>query len=472
MAHVFISYKREDIAFAKELETRLGNSGFEVWRDEQIPGGKKWLEEIELQIHESFAVLVIVTPQAMESEWVNYEWVFGRGAGKDILGVYLKEVTTFPCRLNDYQLIDFRTEYVWNRLFSRIEEIRNENKQKIPIPHGASQDVREGIDLVNSGVRENKINGAKHLGELGDRIAVPGLIMMLKNNRQSVQVAAVEALEKLGDSRAAEPLIDCLVQYYKEGGQFGIDNLQEPFDNTIAKALIHIGFEVTSTLVDNLNHKIPYVRMAVALMLGRIKDKRATHALIEASYNNKDEAQRMIIWAMGQIADETCVPVITNTLKSDAIYSVRFECIQALGHMGDKRAYEPLIEILLDNSGDPSTIINHPSGSVSNHSSSFAQLRSAAAQALGALGDKRAVRPLCQVLLSETDSSINSSAYGALLTLVDNNHLGTLFDVMRQFRNSPSGQFFPELVLDVIRSIDTPEALAAVEEWKRENKPT
>jgi hypothetical protein len=157
MAHVFISYKRDDVAFAKELEDQLRNANFEVWRDEQIPGGKKWLEEIESQIYESFVVIVVITPEATKSEWVNYERIFAHGAEIDVIPVYLKTIKNFPNRLDDYQLIDFRSKYEWGELISRLANISDEKQQRIHIPRRAPVYVMEGLKLLNSGVPENKI---------------------------------------------------------------------------------------------------------------------------------------------------------------------------------------------------------------------------------------------------------------------------------------------------------------------------
>jgi HEAT repeat protein len=112
----------------------------------------------------------------------------------------------------------------------------------------------------------------------------------------------------------------------------------------------------------------------------------------------------------------------------DSEFEVREAAVDALGEIGDPRAVEPLISILVDNKwyccyaiealgriGDPRSVdalsaaLNHNEVSV----------REAAVDALGEIGDPRAVKPLGVMLKGDKDSSMRWRAACALEKIND-----------------------------------------------------
>ncbi|HEY5005730.1 MAG TPA: toll/interleukin-1 receptor domain-containing protein [Ktedonobacteraceae bacterium] len=78
--HLFISYKHEDSDFAEVLIRRFEKAGFKIWVDhDQLHIGEDWRNEIDQAIKNSFALIVIMTPEAKASEYVTYEWAFAWG---------------------------------------------------------------------------------------------------------------------------------------------------------------------------------------------------------------------------------------------------------------------------------------------------------------------------------------------------------------------------------------------------------
>ncbi|MBM4024149.1 MAG: toll/interleukin-1 receptor domain-containing protein [Planctomycetes bacterium] len=78
---VFISYACEDRELAKRLSQWLEGAGFEVWLDEnQILPGDNWAEKVAQALKESQAMVVLVSPAAMESKWVRHEIEYALGA--------------------------------------------------------------------------------------------------------------------------------------------------------------------------------------------------------------------------------------------------------------------------------------------------------------------------------------------------------------------------------------------------------
>jgi hypothetical protein len=73
MAHIFISYAREDQLFAKGMHDALESEGLEVWWDPELYAGQRFRDEIETQIRRSNAAVCIWSPASVVSDWVLWE---------------------------------------------------------------------------------------------------------------------------------------------------------------------------------------------------------------------------------------------------------------------------------------------------------------------------------------------------------------------------------------------------------------
>ena len=132
-----------------------------------------------------------------------------------------------------------------------------------------------------------------YFGEAKERNVVPLIIELLKpDNAKEVRLKAVEALGKIDDSRAVEPLIGVLADSDKD------------------------------------------IRKAVVEALGKVKDPEAVDPLI--SVLNDEDVQLAAIWALGNIGDKRAVPVLTGLLSSPDKY-VRYNVVQSLKRIGSGR---------------------------------------------------------------------------------------------------------------------------------------
>ncbi len=108
MTQVFISYSRKDIKFVKRLAEDLNAAGFTVWYDlSGLDGGTTWGSEIQSAIENSQFFLVVLSPNALASKWVQREFLFAENCNLKVIPLqYL------PCRLPmwmlDLQLIDLQ----------------------------------------------------------------------------------------------------------------------------------------------------------------------------------------------------------------------------------------------------------------------------------------------------------------------------------------------------------------------------
>lgn len=95
MNRVFVSYSRRDKTFAERLARDLSDAGLEVWIDfRQIHAGEMWQEEIFRGLQRSDMVVVALSPDAVNSVWVQREVNTAREQGKLIIPVMAVEALT------------------------------------------------------------------------------------------------------------------------------------------------------------------------------------------------------------------------------------------------------------------------------------------------------------------------------------------------------------------------------------------
>ena len=73
LADVFISYARADYSKARRVADALGDAGYDVWIDDDLPAHGAFSAEIEKQIQAAKAVLVLWSETARASRWVPAE---------------------------------------------------------------------------------------------------------------------------------------------------------------------------------------------------------------------------------------------------------------------------------------------------------------------------------------------------------------------------------------------------------------
>jgi hypothetical protein len=87
--HVFISYAHSDTGtFPNDLATELRKANFLVWIDTNLePSTPVWEHEIEKAIEHSGVCIVILSPAALNSEWVANEIHYAKQFGKPIIPI-------------------------------------------------------------------------------------------------------------------------------------------------------------------------------------------------------------------------------------------------------------------------------------------------------------------------------------------------------------------------------------------------
>lgn len=80
--HIFISYKREDAAIARDIRDALQNHNLDVWWDEKLQTGQKWEATIDEVLRSAAAVLVLWSERSVKSEWVRHEASYAKTSEK------------------------------------------------------------------------------------------------------------------------------------------------------------------------------------------------------------------------------------------------------------------------------------------------------------------------------------------------------------------------------------------------------
>ena len=121
MTHIFISYSHQNRHYAHHLVEVLEKRGFQVWFDEHINYGLRWFKEITKAIRDSAAVLVIMTPEAEQSEWVEKEILLAKKHDKPIFPILL-DGDGFDIFINE-QYVDVRDDKpLSEKFFMRLAE--------------------------------------------------------------------------------------------------------------------------------------------------------------------------------------------------------------------------------------------------------------------------------------------------------------------------------------------------------------
>lgn len=112
MPQIFISHSHHDIAVVRELDQLLNAVGVATWYSTRdIKTSEEWNRMIRRGLKSSDWFLVVLTPEAIKSEWVETElhWWFKRDL-KPIIPLLVKscEADELDLRLGRFQHLDAR----------------------------------------------------------------------------------------------------------------------------------------------------------------------------------------------------------------------------------------------------------------------------------------------------------------------------------------------------------------------------
>ena len=107
MHKIFISYSRKDIDFVRKLAGDLEKANYDVWWDlTDLRGGDEWVTRIAAAIEASETVIVVLSPNSIQSEWVRKEYTQAIGLHKRIIPIMFTP-SPVPFALNTINYVNF-----------------------------------------------------------------------------------------------------------------------------------------------------------------------------------------------------------------------------------------------------------------------------------------------------------------------------------------------------------------------------
>lgn len=161
------------------------------------------------------------------------------------------------------------------------------------------------------------------------------LAKLPKNNE--VVKSLVEAIEK-GNDRVKIYSIKALGNI-KEAGAFDI-------------FMDFVGYGINSKLINKPAYQ-NYdweIRMEAAMALAQLGDTNAVPKLQSILRQEQNTmVQKAIIYALGELKAKEAVPILTDLLQITKEETLVIECVKALGKIGDKSAFLPLLTVSTGN---------------------------------------------------------------------------------------------------------------------------
>ena len=245
--------------------------------------------------------------------------------------------------------------------------------------------------LLQDESRDVSLAALEALGSCGDKRTVNLLRPFLEHEDDEFVMAAAEALGRLGDAGSVDLLAERLEA-------IGDNPEQRPTTIRIVDALRRIGdSRAALPLVDRLQHPSSRVRARVAEALGKMGDAGVRPALEDLlSHDAQDEVRAAAAKALGELGQKEAIPTLVNIGLSEGP-TVRVQTLIALGRLNDKSILSSLDAVASDN---------------------VPQVRYQLAAILGDLGDRDAI-PMLEPLAFDGEEIVRRAARRSLQELGD-----------------------------------------------------
>lgn len=126
--HIFISYSRKDSEFANHLCELLNSDRLPYFIDKKdIKAGAVWRDDLKQAIHQSFAIIVIMTENSRKSDWVQKEIAYARE----------RRLPIFPI---------LRSGDVWSD-FEDLNYLEMKDQKYLDLPDTLRDPLRERYDM-------------------------------------------------------------------------------------------------------------------------------------------------------------------------------------------------------------------------------------------------------------------------------------------------------------------------------------
>jgi HEAT repeat protein len=246
---------------------------------------------------------------------------------------------------------------------------------------------------------ELTVEAADALARIGDTRPYERLLQLLSSNRGAVRRAAIGALHSLGHPRMPEDvkrlLLDsnmhvreCAIRIagyfgYPECGDLLLQAIHDADENVRRAAVENLPYleenRVLSVLQTALHDESPRIRAAAAQSLGHLESVASVPDLMRAMADADEWVRYYTARALGQIRSPESIDTLAAALREDSAAQVRIAAADALGSIGGRRPVAMLAPFVTSDNPD---------------------LARAALLALGVVGHPDALHPILAALRS------------------------------------------------------------------------
>jgi hypothetical protein len=344
MPRVFISYVRENIAHVDRLAEILRVYGIDVWLDrDQIKPGQRWKDTIREGIAQGDFFIACFSKEYSERSrtYMNEELTLAidelRQRPTDdrawFIPVLLSD-TGIPDRsigagetLRSLQWVPLYQH--WHDGVARILSVVQPNSAKL-------YDLIQALESRSARARIQAIDSLGVLGPLA-KDAVPHLLIMLKDQNETVRAAVAEALGRIGvaTEEVVAELLTLMrraeVYYDSRHAAVALSHLGPLGVSALLEATTFSGYAVGGDAFDRLvgmgKAAIPQLihiveschkHAAVAIkVLREIHDPAALPDLVKTLADGSPALRAAAAHALGRIGDRTTVPALKKALNDE-----------------------------------------------------------------------------------------------------------------------------------------------------------
>jgi HEAT repeat protein len=504
MAHVFLSYDREDRDFAEVVQAKLERAGHETSMDLDIlNAGDDWQTTLDLAIRRSDAIVVIMAPEARASDYVAYEWAFALGAGVNVIPLELR-TTEFPPRLDGLHRLDFTgRSRPWDALLTEVARAEASNPaSSVLVDPRTPAAVKHAVRAIDSLVPEERHAGVNTLAQTDHPAALEALTRALDHPVRDVRIAAASLFPDRTNPTIVPGLIDAYLdeaETWFKRGQHGdspyplslfqvIDRLGALAAPALVNALKRLGperkhYEPTSVILsalartrsagalvslqEALQNESSYIRCEAAKALGQLGDPGGVTALRSSLADRDPYVRTAAAKSLGLLKDVAAVSDLIASFQDDAS-SVRAAAAVSLGKIGDRSSVQALIVGLGDEK------LNVRAAAVEAAVSHLRMLLNQAGTdlndtldwnvmvALVRLHDAESLTPIANRLIDVYRGYQQSDIYGELARYGDEG-----VQVLLRLLSGLESESYQSEIANALASVQTPEAVSTLKAWRR-----
>lgn len=215
---IFISYSRTDSSFVDRLEADLKARNFRTWVDRsKLEGGQNWLDMIQRAIDGCQVLLIVLSPEAVISDFVKMEYRWAQSQHKRVIPLQYRSCRV-PMDLNGVQWVKFEDAYEQGLKDLLLIITRISTTDSLPpilLPDQASFKVGNGFNVEEALRAESSLHVENTFNEEGGLKVEDRL--NLATEEVGVEASEIKEAELVEPQPAQPELEPDLNELFREG---------------------------------------------------------------------------------------------------------------------------------------------------------------------------------------------------------------------------------------------------------------